>query len=82
VQLDTTVLPFILRGINLLGVDSVEITTEEKNAVWEKLAGEWSCPKTEKAAREIGRHELDACLKAFLKGESSGKIVLNHSLTK
>lgn len=79
-QLETTVLPFILRGINLLGIDSVEIPLAEKQAVWDKLAGEWACRKTEASARDIGRGELDSALKAFLKGESSGKIVLNHSL--
>lgn len=81
-KLDATVFPFILRGVNLLGVDSVEIPRTDKQAVWEKLAGEWNCPVTERLARDIGRHELDACLKSYLKGESSGKIVLDHSLTK
>ncbi|WP_297794151.1 YhdH/YhfP family quinone oxidoreductase [uncultured Marinobacter sp.] len=79
-QLETTVLPFILRGVNLLGVDSVEIPLAEKAAVWEKFAGEWACPKTEASARDIGRGQLDDALKAFLRGESSGKIVLDHSL--
>jgi len=79
-KLETTVLPFILRGINLLGVDSVEIPLVQKKKVWNKLATSWSCPITEASAVEIGRHELDGCLKAFLKGESAGKIVLNHSL--
>ncbi|MGM0767560.1 MAG: YhdH/YhfP family quinone oxidoreductase [Pseudomonadota bacterium] len=78
-QLETTVLPFILRGVNLLGVDSVEIPLAEKAAVWKKFAGEWACPKTEAAARDIGRGQLDGALKAFLKGESSGKIVLDHA---
>lgn len=78
-QLQTTVLPFILRGVNLLGVDSVEIPLAEKQAVWDKFSGEWACPKTEAAARDIGRSELDAALKAFLKGESAGKTVLDHS---
>jgi putative YhdH/YhfP family quinone oxidoreductase len=77
-QLNTTVLPFILRGVNLLGVDSVEIPLADKQAVWDKLAGEWKCPKTEASARDIGRSELGDALRAFLKGESSGKIVLNH----
>jgi acrylyl-CoA reductase (NADPH) len=80
-QLDTTVLPFILRGINLLGVDSVEIPLQEKKDVWEKLATSWRCPKTEACAKDIGRHELDAHLEAFLKGQSAGKILLNHSLS-
>jgi NADPH:quinone reductase-like Zn-dependent oxidoreductase len=80
-QLDTTVLPFILRGVNLLGVDSVEIPLSEKRVVWEKLATTWRCPKTEASAKDIGRHDLDSYLQRFLKGESVGKIVLDHSLT-
>jgi len=81
-QLETTVLPFILRGVNLLGVDSVEIPLQDKKEVWEKLATSWRCPQSEAMARDIGRHELDACLKAYLKGQSAGKIVLDHSLTQ
>lgn len=81
-QLETTVLPFILRGVQLLGVDSVEIPLADKKEVWQKLATTWKCPKTEASAKEIGRHELDTHLKAFLKGQSTGKIVLTHSLTK
>ncbi|HLV77111.1 MAG TPA: YhdH/YhfP family quinone oxidoreductase [Marinobacter sp.] len=77
-QLETSVLPFILRGINLLGIDSVEIPRADKEAVWQKLAGEWQCPRTEAMARDIGRPELGEALAAFLKGESAGKIVLDH----
>lgn len=77
-QLETTVMPFILRGVNLLGVDSVEIPLAEKQAIWERLASDWACPQTEAMARDISRGELDAALKAFLKGASAGKIVLDH----
>lgn len=77
-QLQTTVLPFILRGVNLLGVDSVEIPLAEKEAVWKKFAGDWKCEKTEASAKRIGRADLEDALNAFLKGESSGKIVLDH----
>ena len=35
---EATVLPFILRGVNLLGVDSVEIPLAEKQAAWKQLA--------------------------------------------
>lgn len=78
-QLSTTVLPFILRGINLLGVDSVEIPLPEKEAVWNKLAGNWRCPKTEASARDIGRAELKEALASFLRGASVGKVVLDHA---
>ncbi|MDX1754986.1 MAG: YhdH/YhfP family quinone oxidoreductase [Marinobacter sp.] len=78
-QLETTVLPFILRGVNLLGVDSVEIPLGEKRAVWQKLAGPWACSKTEASVRTIGRGGLKEALAAFLEGASAGKIVLDHS---
>lgn len=76
-QLSTTVLPFILRGVNLLGVDSVEIPLASKQAIWEKLSGPWACKKAESSARDIGYGQLDEALNAFLRGESSGKIVLD-----
>jgi acrylyl-CoA reductase (NADPH) len=79
-QLETTVLPFILRGIQLLGVDSVEIPLPEKKIIWDKLATSWACPVTESLAVDIGRHQLDEYLQAFLKGESVGKVVLDHSI--
>lgn len=77
-QLETTVLPFILRGINLLGVDSVEIPLADKQAIWSRLSGEWACPVTEASARDIGFDELDDALQAFLKGQSAGSLVLVH----
>jgi putative YhdH/YhfP family quinone oxidoreductase len=79
-KVETTVIPFILRGVNLLGVDSVEIPLADKEAVWKKLSSDWACPKTEASARDIGRKDLDTALQAFLGGKSSGKIVLDHSL--
>jgi putative YhdH/YhfP family quinone oxidoreductase len=79
-DLPTSVLPFILRGINLLGVDSVEISLDEKKHVWSKLASEWRCPEVESLAKVIGRDALDSSLKAYLKGQSSGKVVLDHSI--
>ena len=78
VELPTSVLPFILRGVNLLGIDSVEIPLADKHAIWDKLAGPWRCPQTEKSVKVIGRGDLASALDAFLAGKSSGKIVLKH----
>lgn len=80
VELTTTVLPFILRGVNLLGVDSVDIPLADKQAIWNKLAGPWRCLQTEKSARVISRNGVASALEAFLAGKSSGKIVLQHGL--
>ena len=46
-KFDATVLPFILRNINLLGVDSVEIPLDEKKDVWDRLANEWNLKNLE-----------------------------------
>ena len=40
-----TVLPFILRGVSLLGIDSVEISLATKCSVWNKLAADWKINK-------------------------------------
>ena len=75
---NTTVFPFILRGVNLLGVDSVEIPLAYKARMWRNLASDWQCPHTEASAQEIGLEDLAAHLKAFLEGRSPGKVVLRH----
>lgn len=40
-QLQTTVMPFILRGVSLLGIHSVECPMPWRRAIWDKLAGDW-----------------------------------------
>jgi acrylyl-CoA reductase (NADPH) len=40
--LTTTVMPFILRGVSILGIHSVEVPHEWRQALWRRLAGEWS----------------------------------------
>ncbi|PVY78209.1 putative YhdH/YhfP family quinone oxidoreductase [Tamilnaduibacter salinus] len=79
-KIPATVFPFILRGVNLLGVDSVEIPLSEKAYVWSRLAGDWACPKTEASARDLGKSGLGDALGRFLKGDSVGSLVLDHSL--
>lgn len=40
-QIPATVLPFLLRHVNLLGIDSVQLPLAEKARIWQRLAGEW-----------------------------------------
>lgn len=46
IKLNTTVLPFILRGVNLLGIDSVEASMEQRQKLWAKMANEWALSDT------------------------------------
>ncbi len=52
-----SVLPFILRGVNLLGVDSVELPLVVKASMWDKLSLQWKLDNLEEVAREIARHD-------------------------
>ena len=72
-----SVLPFILRGVNLLGVDSVMLPLGIKNAIWEKLADEWKIDELNRLCNEIGFAELAGSLERVFKGEATGRYVLN-----
>ncbi|MEQ8313782.1 MAG: YhdH/YhfP family quinone oxidoreductase [Gammaproteobacteria bacterium] len=76
-QLEASVLPFILRGVNLLGVDSVELPLPIKQALWKKLAGEWKLGNLHSISEEISLSELDASLKQVLSGQAQGRFLLN-----
>jgi acrylyl-CoA reductase (NADPH) len=73
----TTVMPFILRGINLLGIDSVYCPMDVRLRIWEKLANEW---KPEHLLDQVGDsitfHELQDTLDAILQGKIQGRKVL------
>lgn len=72
-----SVLPFILRGVNLLGVDSVQLPLARKAALWQKLATQWKLPALESLCTEIGFGELGDALGVVLKGGATGRYLLN-----
>lgn len=72
-----SVFPFILRGVNLLGVDSVELPRDTKQAVLNRLGGEWRLDKLESVCTEIGLEQLEASLTEVLRGEARGRFLLN-----
>jgi acrylyl-CoA reductase (NADPH) len=77
IKLPTTVLPFILRDVSLLGVDSVQTPIEARRETWRRLASDLRPPHLEDAiAREIGLEELDSALSAILRGELQGRTIV------
>lgn len=72
-----SVFPFILRGVNLLGVDSVQLPLAHKKSVWHKLATEWKLDNLDKLSTEIGLGELHDCLQQVLAGRAQGRWILN-----
>jgi acrylyl-CoA reductase (NADPH) len=74
-ELPVNVFPFILRGVSLLGIDSVQCPTERRLLVWEKLAGDWK-PELEKLVKEVKLEDLEASIQAILKGALKGRVVV------
>ena len=75
--LSATVLPFILRGVNLLGVDSVELPLAQKQQVWNLFANEWAITDIDSLAETIVLAELPAVLAKVLAGGAIGRYVLD-----
>jgi acrylyl-CoA reductase (NADPH) len=75
--LDTTVMPFILRNVALLGVDSSATPTSQRLATWERIATDLRPADIEKlVAREIGLGEVVAALEELLAGNARGRFVV------
>jgi acrylyl-CoA reductase (NADPH) len=74
----TSVLPFILRGISLLGINSVEVPREWRLAIWEKLAGEWRLPALDRLiVREtIGLDAVPKACEELIAGKARGRYVV------
>jgi acrylyl-CoA reductase (NADPH) len=76
-DLPTTVLPFILRGVNLLGIDSVYCPAEPRSRAWERLAAELPKDKLEALTEVIPFDALIARSKLILKGQVRGRTVVD-----
>lgn len=74
--LETTVLPFILRGVTLIGVDSVQAGIDLRRRVWERLAGDLHPSGLEEMTREIGLDEVEGVLDSILEGRVRGRTVV------
>ncbi|MEK9712592.1 MAG: YhdH/YhfP family quinone oxidoreductase [Thalassolituus sp.] len=77
IKVEASVFPFILRGVSLLGVDSVEIPLVDKQAVLDKAAAEWKLDALEGMTTEVGRGELPDVLAKVLNGQGTGRYRVN-----
>lgn len=71
-----SVLPFILRGVNLLGVDSVEIPLVVKASMWDKLSVQWKLPNLDELVQEICLDDLPIAIERILAGQQTGRLVV------
>src|SRR5262249_27556518 len=76
-QLQTTVIPFLLRGVNLLGIDSVMAPLAERRAAWDRLARDLPKGKLSSIASTIPLSGILECADRILAGEVKGRIVID-----
>lgn len=76
----TTVMPFILRGVSLLGIDSVSCPMEKRLKIWQRMASDLKPAVLEELVdREIALSELPAALEDILKSDTRGRVLVRLS---
>ena len=73
----TTVYPFILRGVSLLGVNSVDVPMRPRTTAWQKLASEWKVDLSGDLIIECSLEELGPKIDLILKGGVRGRVVVD-----
>jgi len=70
-------MPFILRGVSLLGIHSVECPRNWREDIWKKLANEWKPRHLDRiATRTVGFDELPAACSDLIAGTVTGRILV------
>jgi len=77
VELNTTVFPFILRGISLLGINSEKTPIELREKMWEKLANEWKPQNLRVMYEECSLEETNKKIEEILQGKIKGRVLVN-----
>ena len=72
----TTVFPFILRGINLLGIDSVYCPMEVRKPLWQRMASDFKPDVLDLISKEISLEELPQTLPTILQGHARGRFIV------
>lgn len=76
-QIPATVLPFILRHVNLLGIDSVQLPIGQKAEIWNKLAGPWYLAGLERLEERLTLETLSDAIDRILSGRMVGRGVVH-----
>lgn len=76
-ELHTSVYPFILRGVSLMGIDSGICLMSLRKKIWALLANEWKPTGLEMLAREISLSRLPAEIDKMLEGKQTGRVIVN-----
>ena len=79
VELNTSVLPFILRGVRLIGIDSAATAMPLRQEIWHSLANEWRPLQLDKIAHTVNFEQLPEVLQNMLSIHTHGRTVIKIS---
>ena len=77
IKLNTSVMPFIIRGVKLWGIDSVMISKKRREFVWSQVADLVDFKLLEKNIKVVNLEELLNIFPKMLKGEISGRVLVD-----
>ena len=77
IKIETNVLPFILRGVNLLGIDSVMQPYENRVKAWQNITNWMDMAKLDAMVTETNLDDVTDYASAILKGQVKGRILVN-----
>ncbi len=75
--LETSIFPFILRGVHLLGIDSVACPMPKRLKLWAKMSGPWRVEVEHELIDELGLSSLKEPIAAMLEGRFVGRALVN-----
>ncbi len=79
IKLNTTVMPFIIRGVKLWGINSVNASIRRRQFLWNEASKLIDFEKLNKSVKEININELETTYTKMLNGETSGRYIINLS---
>ena len=75
-ELNTNVFPFILRGVRLIGIDSVEANIDKKIQAWEKISNDFKIDTLDEIVNEISINEIKDAYEKILSSQASGRYIV------
>ena len=73
-SLDTSIFPFILRGLSLFGIDSAESLIDVKKEIWSNFSSSWKLENIDENIKDISLDELPNEIEKILKGSQIGRV--------
>jgi len=76
VEIPLTVMPFILRGVDLVGIDSVEAPRAQRERIWSNLGGAWRLPLLDSLVTEVSLAGVPEQVAKILQGGVTGRVIV------